>query len=227
MSFISGINVCSDSVVWRNFASCCAAEIWNWPSTTPSSSCASVREMIASTCSCVAPITVFIDCARRVSLALASLNSADSEPKALSMPRMRVSMPRNASTAWLKFRSLSPSSFASDAVVPSTFFRFSASFARIWKVLTSPSSLKVIVAVEPLIFVYLFTITYIVNDNQICYDHADVHITVYLQIRGHVILGKTLGSLQNLSCSVPLRFTVLPFRRSYSLGILQVRSLEN
>ena len=86
MSFISGINVCSDSVVWRNFASCCAAEIWNWPSTTPSSSCASVREIIASTCSCVAPIAVFIDCARRVSFALASLNSADSELKALSMP---------------------------------------------------------------------------------------------------------------------------------------------
>lgn len=112
--------------------------------------------MIAYTCSCVAPIAVFIDCARRVSFALASLNSADREPKALSIPRMRVSIPRNASAAWLKFRSLSPSSFASDAVVPSTFFRFSASFARIWKVLTSPSSLKVIVAVDPLMYLFIY-----------------------------------------------------------------------
>ena len=112
--------------------------------------------MIASTCSCVAPIAVFIDCARRVSFALASLNSADREPKALSIPRMRVSIPRKASAAWFKDKSLSLSSCASEIVLPSTFFRFSASFARIWKVLTSPSSLKVIVAVEFPAMVYLF-----------------------------------------------------------------------
>ena len=156
MSFISGINVCSDSVVWRNFASCCAAEIWNWPSTTPSSSCASVREMIASTCSCVAPIAVFIDCARRVSFALAALNSADSEPKALSIPRMRVSIPRKASTAWFMSNNCWLSFLASVAEVPKTFFRLSASFARIWKVLTSPSSLKVIVAVDPLMYLFIY-----------------------------------------------------------------------
>ena len=48
-------------------------------------------------------------------------------------------------------------------------------------------------------------ITYIVNDNQICYDHADVHITVHSQIRGHVVLGKTLGSFQDISSVVYFR----------------------
>ena len=45
--------------------------------------------------------------------------------------RMRVSMPRKASAAWFMSNSLSPSFLVSETVVPSTFFRFSASFARI------------------------------------------------------------------------------------------------
>ena len=76
------------------------------------------------------------------------------------------------------------------------------------------------------VFVYLLTITYIVNNNQICHDHADVHITVHSQIHRHVILGKTLGFYKDRAFRFLVMSSLLRHMDFGRLVLIQGRSVE-